>query len=628
MTRPSSVVTGLMVMGVVLYWGWFIRAVMELLDAGALTPDLRRGLAVPAFIGLAFLIYTIIRMIPKPAEQAIEFTDQGVRLPVRRSRRTDEVPYEAVNSIHVAGRPPRRVAVIGGGDRAYVFHELEFVAPDAMNRFIMELRLRIRGLERGDEQLSEIDHKVRFTQAVLSRQPRVTEALLILIGIAFAIQIAFGAIDDPFKVVRLGANSGVLIADGQYFRLVTANFLHGNFVHLFLNSVALHQVGGLVERMVGHSRYIVLYLIGGIAGAATSAAWGVGLVSLGASTSIFAVLGGFFVLNFRYRGRLPAGIKQSVPWWIFILGLSAALPLVLPQIDAGAHIGGFVMGVVIMLVSARGSEPAALLVSRPSSPLLIAAVFSVLITLLGIGVGVARGLSGGEEDEGRVLSAYIQRPDATAPELNDLAWHIVIQPDASRRRLELALAAAARAVELWPGDAAVTDTLATSHFRLGAFDKAVTLERDLLFKRATLEFPTQLARFERARFERDGQMVFGTTSTIAVSATLSARVEGVRTLTISVAEPFPQGGSLDLVVSHKDELIGLAHVKLGPRGAGDVIYKDGGDQYLLWRGDSQIDATVVDTRTSTLAPGAAEFTFWGMDETVTKLPGFTVADPI
>jgi len=620
--RPSALGTGFLAAGSVLYWGWLIRGVLELTSAGQLTEDLQRGLAVPAIFGVILLGYTILRLVPRPREQVIEFTDAGVRFPVRRSRRTDEIPYDEINSIQVSGRPPRRVAIIGGGDHAYVFHELEFVQPDAMNRFVMELRVRIRGLPKGDAQLTEIDEKVRYTQAILHRQPRVTESLLILIGIAFAIQIAVGAIDDPFKLVGLGANSRVLVDDGQYFRLITANFLHGNFVHLFLNSMALHQVGGLVERLIGSPRFLVLYLIGGVAGAATSAWFDVGVVSLGASTSIFAVLGAFFVINFKYRGRLPAGIRQSVPWWLFILGLSAALPLILPQIDAGAHIGGFVLGIGLMLVLARRRKLTELMVGRSSRGLMITAITCALVAVFNIGLGVVRGLSGAAEDEARVLAAYIERDDATAPELNDLAWRMVINPDAPHERLDAALRSAERALELAPGDDAITDTVATAHFRVGNLDRAIELERTVLRRRDTLEFPTQLARFERARFVRDGVLRVGGTSTIAVSAVLSPRKDGVRTLTLELDGPQPtDGATIHLTATERGDLVGFAEVTLGRNPSRTVEHRDGEGRYILWPGDAVIEAALIDTTRTELAAGTSSFDLWGMEKAILELPG-------
>src|SRR5262249_20619678 len=87
------------------------------------------------------------------------------------------------------------------------------------------------------------------------------------------------------------------------------------------------------------------------------------VVSIGASGAIFGLLGGLAVINVRYRTQLPLGFRQPLRWWVQILLINSLLPLLLPQIDVWAHVGGFMGGALVTLVVLdRGSE------YRPSAP--------------------------------------------------------------------------------------------------------------------------------------------------------------------------------------------------------------------------------------------------------------------
>ena len=128
------------------------------------------------------------------------------------------------------------------------------------------------------------------------------------------------------------------MSDGQYWRLITAGFLHSGLLHIGFNMYILYWLGTMIEPSLGHARFLALYLTSLVAGS-----FGALLVSpdartVGASGAVFGLMGAAFVMQ-RARGIDPmqSGIGPVI---LFNLGLS----FVIPNISIGGHIGGLVGG--------------------------------------------------------------------------------------------------------------------------------------------------------------------------------------------------------------------------------------------------------------------------------------------
>lgn len=159
----------------------------------------------------------------------------------------------------------------------------------------------------------------------------------------FAVQVALGATRDLGTLVSMGAMYPPLIADGQYWRLLTPIFLHGSVFHLLLNSYALFLFGTAVESSFGRVRFAALYVITGFVGAAASFAVGPpGRVSVGASGAIFGLLGAFLAYNLRRRNLSMA--RGNVRLALVLVGLNVVFGLTVPGIDNAAHMGGLAAG--------------------------------------------------------------------------------------------------------------------------------------------------------------------------------------------------------------------------------------------------------------------------------------------
>jgi len=181
-----------------------------------------------------------------------------------------------------------------------------------------------------------------------------TSALVGLILIGFAIQVWTGAWTDPLILAYLGAVVRELIIEhGQYWRLLTAIFLHGNgtipgtLLHLGVNLMSLINIGRLYEMMFGTRRIVLIFFATGIAASITSAML-TGGPSVGASGAVFGVLGALvssIMASPRFRrDKVARSIVRQCVFWIIV---NIAIGLQIPQIDNAAHIGGLVAGLLL-----------------------------------------------------------------------------------------------------------------------------------------------------------------------------------------------------------------------------------------------------------------------------------------
>ena len=159
---------------------------------------------------------------------------------------------------------------------------------------------------------------------------------------------------DPYVLCQLGAvnASAILGPPQQWWRLLTAIFLHASLLHLLLNTVGLLLLAPALEEGLGRWRFLVVYAGAGAAGAAASLAVYHPQLGLGASGAIFGVGGGLVALWHHYR----ASIGRDV--WTIGLGMAAA-SLVLSALHVGvdnaAHAGGLLagLGIVALLLHRR-----------------------------------------------------------------------------------------------------------------------------------------------------------------------------------------------------------------------------------------------------------------------------------
>ncbi|MGB2664385.1 MAG: rhomboid family intramembrane serine protease [Candidatus Acidiferrum sp.] len=196
----------------------------------------------------------------------------------------------------------------------------------------------------------------------------VTTALLILNVIVFSAEIMgtmhagkMGGLSilwgmDGETLYRLGACYGPAIFIGhEWYRLVTAMFLHGGLIHIGFNMIVLLDIGPMVEEVYGSARYLFLYLVMGIAGYVLSAF--AGHFSVGASGAILGIIGLLIAITTKRGGMQMKELRSRLISWvvtIFALGfLVGGL-----RTDNWAHFGGLAAGFLLGKVFAdRLPEP-------------------------------------------------------------------------------------------------------------------------------------------------------------------------------------------------------------------------------------------------------------------------------
>jgi membrane associated rhomboid family serine protease len=157
---------------------------------------------------------------------------------------------------------------------------------------------------------------------------------------------------------RLGAMNPLAVAEGQYWRLFTAMFLHAGLLHLLLNMYGLWLFGSVIERALGTWRFAGIYLASGVLASVTSLLFAdPRSVSVGASGAIFGLLGAWVAYNFRRRSSPLASANLRTA--ALIVGLNLFLGFAVPGVDNLAHVGGLVAGAVAGSL-AEGLGPRAL----------------------------------------------------------------------------------------------------------------------------------------------------------------------------------------------------------------------------------------------------------------------------
>jgi rhomboid protease GluP len=161
-------------------------------------------------------------------------------------------------------------------------------------------------------------------------------------------------------VLAYGANAGIEVAQGQWWRLVTCMFLHSGAVHLLVNMWSLRVLGPFVEQLYGHGTFFLIYVLAGVGGSIASCMWNPLGLSVGASGAIFGLLGAIIVFFLTHRRSMPAHVFRSYMQRMgLLLAINLYLGFSIPRIDNAGHLGGLVAGFVCGLAAFRpaGTPP-------------------------------------------------------------------------------------------------------------------------------------------------------------------------------------------------------------------------------------------------------------------------------
>lgn len=448
-----------------------------------------------AATAMALLVWRRATTRP-PHVPAIELGASGIKLPhSAESQRVWFLDYTDVLHVGVRGWRLWPLVVLKTKPRLFIYPLWAFQEP-AQGLQLPHL-LRTQALRSLGSYPSAWLESLRGPARQFAVQAPVgTYALLLLNGLFFLTELAFGIATEPLRLVTLGANAPALVQEGQLWRLAIANFLHGGLAHLGLNALSLYLLGGVLERLIGTQRLLLIYLVSALGGALASTLFSGAIMSVGASTSLFGMLGAFGALTLRAHSELPAGFRQPLRIWVLVLAISIVMPMVMPRIDWTAHAGGFGAGALLILI---------LYVRKPRLPDIrplslgprLALGVVVLFFVGSLGAMVVRGIGHGRVDRLKVANQVAEQIPARS--LNTTAWYVAIDAGATAEELETARLLAQEACSQRPDVYTYWDTLATLEHRLGRHDAAIEAQRTAVQLGQNQLVYTQMGRFLRAR---------------------------------------------------------------------------------------------------------------------------------
>ena len=170
-------------------------------------------------------------------------------------------------------------------------------------------------------------------------QARFTTAMILLINFALFLLQQYA---PQSGITQWGESLPASYMGHQWWRLVTAGFLHGGWFHILMNSWVLFDLGAEVELLYGTSRLIVFYFVSTVTGFAASSHIAGGHVSVGSSAGMFGLIGAMLAFGFTDRSSLGMQVKSLYMRWV-IYGLILSF---LPGVDFWAHVGGIAGGFV------------------------------------------------------------------------------------------------------------------------------------------------------------------------------------------------------------------------------------------------------------------------------------------
>lgn len=383
---------------------------------------------------------------------------------------------------------------LGTRRSVYLFPRSLFADPSGPDALAGALVDRIAAQPGGREQLE----RMWRAEKLGARPARVR--LAPVLALACVLVFALGWLPGGERLFFAGVFSAALVREGEWWRVLTANLLHGGLDHLVLNVLGLLALGPLVERVLGSARAAV------VLGAAALGGMGAGLLAdyelaVGASGVVFGLAGALLALELGWNARLPVAWRVPRGWLLAALVADGILSLVVPAVAAAAHAGGLVAGgLACAAVAGRALDRA-----RPRAWLWAADGALALGLAAALASAVAL-VAGGGSPLARRGERLVEREGVGALTLNNFAWMIATDSRATREDLAVAIRLAERAVdETGRRDPNVLDTLAEAQFAAGLTDDALrTIDEAIALAPAEAYFREQRRRFlgERERDDR------------------------------------------------------------------------------------------------------------------------------
>jgi len=199
----------------------------------------------------------------------------------------------------------------------------------------------------------QLSMEMEYQEQLLRYPPKSTATLTLLVAnvllfMAAALGGAGWFIPNAPIEIAAGSNLGSLTTHGEWWRLITALFVHFGMMHLLFNMWALAAFGALSERLLGITSFVFIYFVSGIAANLASITLRPSIDTAGASGAIFGILGALLAVYWRNKRTLPFTVVRSERTSVFVFASFALLGGFLYKgVDNAAHFGGLITGLLL-----------------------------------------------------------------------------------------------------------------------------------------------------------------------------------------------------------------------------------------------------------------------------------------
>jgi len=226
--------------------------------------------------------------------------------------------------------------------------EEDIINNNEISKVFPDITKKLKFSEKGIELFTKITNDInkhneedarRLEKLFTSKLPYITVTLIIINILIYLITVLTGSVNNF-------VNYAPAVRGGEYYRLLTAIFLHGNLLHLGFNMYALYIIGSQLESVLGRTKFLIIYLLSGLSGSLFSMIFLGNGASLGASGAIFGLMGALVYFGWHYRVYLGNVVKTQI---LPIIALNLFIGFAIPGIDNFAHIGGLIGGTTVTM---------------------------------------------------------------------------------------------------------------------------------------------------------------------------------------------------------------------------------------------------------------------------------------
>jgi membrane associated rhomboid family serine protease len=205
----------------------------------------------------------------------------------------------------------------------------------------------------------QLGMEMEYQERLLREPPKSIATLTLVVAnvavfIAAALAGAGWFIPNPTVDIAAGSNLGPLTTHGEWWRLITALFVHFGLAHLLFNMWALAAFGALSERLLGITSFLLVYFVSGVAANLACITLRPSIDAAGASGAIFGILGALLVMYWRNKRMLPfAAVRSERTAVIVFTGLALLGGFLHKGVDNGAHLAGLFTGLLLGLTLSK-----------------------------------------------------------------------------------------------------------------------------------------------------------------------------------------------------------------------------------------------------------------------------------